>query len=244
MTTPAPGLGHNLPPLLDRAAELVANVNRWRKERPAITSEEQAKIADDNITLLRAMRDELKAAQDEHCAPLEQALFIIKLGYKDPRALVKLALESMLALQTTWLEKKRDRLAAEAAERKRLADQAITTAVEAEALARRPGATVEQQLAATRLHEAADQATKAALTAPRRPRVKGDYSPRAMSLHSRWKARVIDEPAALRHFAKHPEIRAAALEAITAVASKMAKDCKGEGPPPPGTEFYNEEHAV
>jgi len=84
----------------------------------------------------------------------------------------------------------------------------------------------------------------AAASDPARPRLKGDYSRRAMGLRSNWKARIIDEQAALRHYAKHPVIRAAALAAIRKVASDEAVASKGSSKPPPGCEFFNDERAV
>jgi hypothetical protein len=65
-----------------------------------------------------------------------------------------------------------------------------------------------------------------------------------MSLRTTWRAVIVDEGKALRYFARHPDIRAAALEAIVKVATKQAKELKDATKAPPGVRFEKEERAV
>jgi hypothetical protein len=242
-----PPIGHNAPPeptAIERTQALVDNCNRWLAERPEITDPEMAGAAQRFTIQLRALRDDLAAALKADRKPFDDAIEVLKFTYRDPQELVRIALDTMELKNRQWLKREQDRLDAERVERERQADAARYEAQEAEQLAQAPGASVETQLAAQRARDAATEAVDTAARTPTKARVRDDYAPRAMSLHSRWKARVIDETAALKHYAKHPDIRAAALAAIVKVATKLAKDQKGKPPIPPGVEFWNDERAT
>jgi len=242
-----PPLGHNKPPeptALDRVTELVANCNRWLAERPIIVDAEQAGAAQRFTLQLRTLRDDLGNDLRRERRPHDDAVEAIKNRYRDPQELVALALDAMEKKNRDWLKREQDRLDAERIERERLADAAIVEAAEAARAADKPGATVDDMLAAARKEEAAAAAVEHAQRTPTRARTRDDYAPRAMSLHSNWKARVVDEPQALKHYAKHPAIRTAALAAIVKVATKLSQLSKGSpAAQPPGVEFWNDERA-
>ena len=66
----------------------------------------------------------------------------------------------------------------------------------------------------------------------------------AMSLRATWRARVIDETAALRAYAKHPDVRAAALAQVVKTATREARLQKDKTKAKPGIEYYVEERAT
>jgi hypothetical protein len=157
--------------------------------------------------------------------------------------LLGIALDKMKALAEGWLDREKARHAREAEDRRRAADAAIVAAAVAQTEAEKPGATVETALAARRAHDLAEAAVEEASKPAERAQIRGDYSARAMSLHAKWFAVIDDEQKALRHFARHPAIRAAALAAIVKVSTKHARDCKDPTKAPPGVRFERKETA-
>jgi hypothetical protein len=112
----APGLGHNLPSepsVIERAADLVGNANRWISERPAIMNEDQAGIAQAFLDQLRACRDDLEAAQKEERRPPDEAIGAIRARFLDPLSKIGIAIDAMRQKSGEWLKKKQ--AAAEAA---------------------------------------------------------------------------------------------------------------------------------
>lgn len=241
-----PALGHNKPPTpLERTPPLVDNCNRWLAERPEITDPEMAGAAQRFTLQLRTLRDDLAAALKADRKPHDDAIVAVRALYADPQELVRIALDKMEAKNRGWLKREQDRLDAERAERQRLADAARAEAARLDQAAQQEGASVETQLAAQRASDAAEAAADTALRTPTKARTRDDFAPRAMSLHARWKAKVVNERDALKHYAKHPAIRAAALAAIVKVATDLAKAVKGDTTKqPPGIEFWNDEKAV
>jgi hypothetical protein len=241
-----PREGHNQPPpsdALERAADLVANANRWRQERPEIANEEQAGAAQTFVDQLRKVRDDLDADQKTEIEPFDAIIFAIKLRYKDPRALVQLALVGMLQLTTAWLDKVKARKNREADDRRRAADEAIERANKA-ITAAVTDRTVEADLAAKRATEEAERLRKAAAKPVERPHVKGDYSNRAMGLRQFWHAEITNETDALRSYAKHPKIREAALIAVKRQANLDARTEKDASKAPKGVAFIATEKAI
>jgi hypothetical protein len=239
----APSLGHNRPPAptpLDRAGELVANANRWVAERPSISDEETAGLGQGFVQQLRDCRADLEAALEKEREPLDLALYAVKVRYKDPLAMIDIALGKMGALLAPFLKAKDDRLRAEAEQRQRLADEAQQRAEHALERARATG-TVEDQLAMERAAEEAEAARKAAGRPAKRAQVKGDYAPRAMSLKTYWHAEVTDADAALAHYGNDASVRLAALAAATKIASALARELKDERRAPPGFKFVKRE---
>jgi hypothetical protein len=239
----APTLGHNRPPAptpLDRATELIANANRWIAERPSITDEETAGLGQGFMQQLRDCRADIEAAQQEEREPHDTAIAAIRARYRDPLALVDIALRKMGELLAPFLKAKDDRLRREAEERNRIALEAQHRADRALERARATG-TVEDQLTMERAAEEADAARKAAGRAPKRAQLKGDYSPKAMSLREYWSAEVVDDALARQSYAQHPEVLEAQLAAARKIAGREARAAKREDAAPPGFRFVKRE---
>lgn len=245
-TTEARGIGDNKPPPdpLARADVLVANANRWIAERPEIVDDEMAGIAQDFVKQLRENRDALDAAMKAERQPLDLAVAAIRVKYRTPLELIGIAMTRMGEKLAPWLKREQQRLDNLAAQRAREAVEA-----EADARAKRKAAeqsgTVEAELAARDAAKAAANAAEVADRPPARARVKGDLSPKAMSLKTTHFAIVIDETAALRSFAKAPQVREVALIEATRLASALARESKGDPSRcPKGFEFRRRETPV
>jgi hypothetical protein len=239
-----PSRDHNEPPsdLLLRTSELVANANRWLKERPKLTTDEEGGACDDFLGQLRENQADVKAAKQAEAKPHDEALDVIRAKYADSLELLDMAIRRLRALAGDFLRAKKNTLASKDAERQERARQALADAERLSREALKPGATLEAGLAAKRAHETAEQAAREA-SRKQKAQVRGDYSKKALHLTTRWRAEVIDDAKALAHFAEHPEVRLAALDAIRKVAGAMARELKDEGAAPPGIKFVKEETA-
>ena len=65
-----------------------------------------------------------------------------------------------------------------------------------------------------------------------------------MSLRENWRAEITDEKAALKTYAKNPDVRRVCLAEALRLASKLAREKKREGAAPPGFRFHKTEKAV
>jgi len=234
-------IGHNRPPddddPIERAAALVANANRWISERPEIVDADMAGIAQDFVGQLRANREALEKAMKEERAPYDAMSAAIRIKYRNPLELIGLGLLKMNEKLGPWLKRDQERLDREAAERRRIAEQAKRDANAAiERAVTNPSLEADLEAAdATKRAEALD---KAATKPPERAGVRGDLSPRRMTMHRRWQAELVDADAALRHFGNAAEVRKAAVDAATKLASELARECKGDPKQcPPGFKF-------
>jgi hypothetical protein len=236
------GVGGNQPP--ERWAELVDNCNTWSKSVVMIANAEQAGRAQAFIDQLRLTTADVEGAWKKEREPHDLALVALRSKYRPPLELLGIALDRMKWLAGAWLDRERLRLEHEAAERKRIAAEAEVAARQAREQAAKAGATVEAEAEARRIEEEAEALRAAALKPVERPQIKGELSAKAMSLHVYWRAVITDEAKALKHFAKHPAIRAAALAAIVKVATAHAKACKDASKAPPGVRFDKEEKAA
>lgn len=239
--------GHNLPPEptpRERAEALVANCNRWMVESPEIASAEQAGRLQGFIDQLRLARTDVEAELKARRAPHDAAIAGLKMAYHEPLNLLGIALAKAKGLADGWLGKEKTRLAREATERARAADEAAATAARAREAAERAGATVESAAVAAKAEADAAVAIEAASKPVGRAQIRGELSSRAMSQRAVWSAVITDEQKALRHYARHIEVRAAALEAIRKIATREAKQIKSETGSPPGIAFRCDERAA
>jgi hypothetical protein len=193
---------------------------------------------------LRLTTEDVEAAQKAEREPHDLALVVIRAKYRAPLELLGIALDRMKALTKDWLDREKARLDHEAAERRRRAAEAEAAALKARQEAARAGATVEAEAKARHAEEQAEAALALAAKPVARAQIKGEFSAKAMSLHVYWKAVITDERAALKHFAKHPAIRAAALEAIVKLETAHARKVKDAAQAPPGVRFDKEERPV
>lgn len=240
---PPAGIGHNRPSPIERAKDLVKVANAWATGVPAIRDAEQGGRAQDFVGQLREVKAALEAAEKDERKPHDSAIATIRVKYRDPLALIGIAYTRLQALLTPWLDKERDRLAAEKAAREREAER---LAQEANAAIEKAvtDPSIEAELAARRATEVATVAARVAERPVERPTVKGELSSKATSLREFWKGEVVDEAVALRHFAKHPKVRAVALAEVKRLVGQLARETKSESAAPPGCRFYKEERAV
>ena len=247
MSGDLPPRDHNQPPEptpVERGAELVANCNRWSAEVPKIANAEQAGRAQAFIDQLRLETEAVEGAWKKEREPFDLALVALRAKYRPPLELLGIALDKMKLLAKDWLDREKARIAHEAAERKRLAAEAEAAALKARQDAARAGATVEAEAAARKAEEDAEALRTVALKPGPRAQIRGEFGPRAMSLRVNWRAVITDEKLALKHFAKHPAIRAAAVEAIVKLETKHAKLVKDPTLAPPGVRFDKDEKAA
>src|SRR5205809_4100339 len=110
------GIGDNQPPPdpIGRAGALIANANRWIAERPEIIDAEMAGIAQDFVVQLRENREALDAALKAEREPLDKAIGVIRLKYRDPLELIGIAYTRMQQKLKPWLDREQARLDAEA----------------------------------------------------------------------------------------------------------------------------------
>src|SRR5262245_57973214 len=95
--TDAPGMGHNNPPdAFDRAAELVANANKWIAERPKIVDAEQAGLAQGFVDQLRACKSDLEKQWKRDREPYDLGIVALRATYRRPLELVGESLVQML----------------------------------------------------------------------------------------------------------------------------------------------------
>lgn len=257
----AAGIGHNSPPepiafdaLKTEADERIDVANRWITERPEITAEDQAEKATGFRDQLKGSIDALEAARRAEKKPLEDQLKAIDDRYRPLTTLLTTAHTTIKGKISAWLEKKRveaERLKAEERERARKAQQDAEEAARkaAEEATKAGGDPLRAQREAEEKAKAAAAAAKTAEKPVERQRISGAYTGRATGQRETWKARIAgatdEERAAnatkaLKHYAKDPTVRAAALEAALRLANADAKVRKSADMAPPGLEYFRE----
>jgi hypothetical protein len=239
-----PPRDHNRPPdpLFLRTDELIANANRWLRERPVLRTDDEAGAAQDFQGQLRRLREALEEQQKAERKPHDDAVAEIRTRYRTPLELIGIALTKMSGLLTPFLQAKEDRLKREAERKQREADEAQAAAERALDKAAQSG-TVEDELALQRAAEAAEDLRKAAVKGPGRAQVKGDYSARASSLTTYWSCEIEDEQKAFAHFAKNEEVANAVRVAILKIGNRLARQHKSAAAAPPGLRFVRREVA-
>lgn len=247
LINPAAVIGNNNPPdqLLEEANERIAAANRWLIERDDITKWDD-EIADKiggfktQVGATRKQLDDRRLQEGRDFDAKQDAI------YKDPLALLKAAYTSIDAKIKAYLKAKQDRLDAEKAaaeaEARRIQKEAEDAQRKAEEAAKQKGADVlRAQLEAAKAKEKAEAAVQAAAAPVERAAIKGTFTQRAVTLKTYWDARIVDEQAALKAYAKHPDIRAAALAAILKIAKADAVATKDPAKAKPGTEYFSEQ---
>lgn len=245
------GIGGNKPPepteferLTPIANERIDTANRWMTERPEITSAEMADKAAGFEAQLRGTWREMDDARRAEKKPLEEQLKAIDARYNPFLRLLDSAKNMILDRRNAWLraEEKRlaeERMAAEVAAR-RQREEAEIARRRAEEAERQAGAdALRAKLAAEDAARRAAQLEQAAAKMPEKAAIKGDYTPRAVSLHAKWTAVVTDEKEALKHYGKDPVVRRAALDAALKLAQAQAKVAKSKDAAPPGFRFFD-----
>lgn len=238
-------IGNNNPPdaLLAEANERIDFANRWLTERAEIADDEIADKAGGfkgQIAATRKALDNRRLDENRKWDAGQAA------KYRSPLDLLQRAHDAIDAKIKAWLKVKDERLAAEKraqeAEAARIRQEAEEAQRQAEEEASKKGGDVlRAQQAAEDAAERAKVAAELAAAPVQRAAVKGTYTQRAITLRTYWDAKITDEAKALKSYAKHPTIRAAALEAIQRVAKAEAISTKDKTKAPAGVEFYSEE---
>lgn len=238
-------IGNNNPPdpLLVEANERIDAANRWLTERPEITDDEIADKAGGFKGQLAATRKALDNRRLEENRQWDGAQ---RAKYGMPLDLLQRAFDAIDGKIKTYLRAKDARLAEEKRQQEAAAERVRQEAAEAqrraEEEAKKKGGDVlraqaEAEAAAKRAEEAAQLAAAPVVRAV----VKGTFTQRAITLRTYWDAKITDETKALKSYAKHPEIRAAALDAVRRVAKAEAIATKDKAKAPAGIEFFSEE---
>lgn len=255
MPNDLPPRDHNHPPELVGFDELSGRVNgfidtsnRWIIERPTLTDADMADKASGLKTQLGDLKKDLDKRRREAKKPHEDAASAVDAVFKPMIDLVDRAYRAigdkitafMLEQQRKADEERRQK----EAEARRQREEAEAAAERArEEASKQGGDALRAQAEAEAKARLAAQAEKDAAK-PTKVQLRGDYTTKAVSLRVTWHARVTDETAALRHYAKNKIVRAAALKAALDVAASEAKLAKNKDAAPPGFEFYSESRAA
>lgn len=249
------GIGGNNPPepidfdaIRTKVDERIDFANRWITERPKLTDADMADRANGFKTQLSDLRKEVDKARRDLKKPHEDAAASVDQQFRPLLDLVDRAYKAMGEKLTAYLQEQQ-RLAEE--ERRRQADEARQRREEAEAAALRAreeasraggnALQAEQEAeAAARLAAQAEQEARK----PVKVQIRGDFGRRAAGLRTTWKAEVVDQKAALRHYGKHPKVQEAALAAALELANAEARVSKREDAAPPGFKFFADSKAA
>lgn len=250
MDSVMPAIGHNsgnmladrvdaekAPALLHEAQELAGVVDAWTSTVKEIAAEDEAQKARDLLAKLTAREKEIEKTRKAEKEPHLAAERAVDEKWRKPAALLAACKEPIQALLKGWLDREKARLAAEQAaaraEAERLAREAAAARKAAEDQ-RGVSATVEAEEAEKRAAEAAMAAQKAAAARPQVASASGGA--RRVSVRTTFRARLINYPAAVRHYANNPEV-VAVLERL---ASSDVRAAKGKIQIP-GFEIVSEE---
>lgn len=222
LTTDVGGIGHNQPPAdiyapyCDRTNDLVEAANQWLKTVKEITDEPTAKAADD---FLNQIKEELAAIDKDRKAinaPYEAKVKANNDAFRPIVALLDKAKLLLSPLKVKWLQREKDRLAKERADKEAAALKALRDAEDA---AKRATASVEAAVLADELQAAADTAMAASAAADKaKASVKGDYAQRASGLRTYWKAEITSFRQAMLHYETHPKMQELVQELANADA--------------------------
>lgn len=240
-----PGFGHNKGPeqtAIERATELLPRINAWLKDHPTITTAEVAGQAQELIVQAIKLETKLDTDMRAERAPYDAMVGAIRKKFRDFETLTDSRKRALRQRLTPYLQAEDDRLAAEANERRRLAEEAAARAQRATDIAADRG-DIESALEAARAIDEADEAVAAADQPVERAQIKSDLVSRASSLVPHWSAKIDDPKKAIRFFAKALVIDSVIVEAMGKVARRMARELKDESKAPPGVTFVRKESA-
>jgi hypothetical protein len=243
-------IGGNHPPedsALDRVQQLIPACDGWTA-KGALTTEDEARTLSEFLIQLRQARSAAEAERDAELKPHEDAIAIVQSRFKRPLAQVDLAIEriagsrKVAGLLADWISRKNRQLAEEAAAKAQAAEEAKRAAERAVDRSAVTG-TIDAELAAEQAVLEAAEAAKAARRAPIRGSVKGDLAKRAVSLTTYWEARIVDWPAARKHYRREERVSKAYDAAVQSCANDDARRLKDPKQAPAGVEFISREQA-
>ncbi len=236
-------IGHNsgdpadtYAPYRQRTNDIVEAANTWLSTVKEITDEPTAKAADD---FLNQIKVELSAIDDDRKAinaPYQAKVKANDDAFRPLTALLTKSKELLSPLKTKWLQREKDRLAKERADKEAAALKAMQ---EAEAAAAKATTSVEAAVRADEAQERAsvllDAAQKASTA---KASVKGDYAARASGLRTYWSAEITDFRQAMLHYEHHPRM----VELVHSLADADARADK-LAMAVPGCKAVSEERA-
>jgi hypothetical protein len=205
-------IGHNsgddadiYAPYRQRTSDIVEAANTWLKSIKEITDLETARACDD---FLNQIRDELAAMDKDRKSinkPHDDAITANNNAFRPFIALLDKSKALLTPLKTKWLQREKDRLAAERAAKEAAALKAMQ---EAEDAKRKAAQSVEAAVHADEAQKAMEEALAASAAADKaKASVKGDYAARASGLRTYWSAEIMDYAKALQHYGNHPEVK-------------------------------------
>ncbi len=134
-------IGHNNPPdTIQAAHEAMTALSDWMKERPIISTEDEARDAKKLLDRAKGSTDELEAERDKQVRPLNEQVATINAKYKaihstDPKkpGILDKVVNELKARLTTYARQEEAKRLADAERKRREAEEAERIAREAEA---------------------------------------------------------------------------------------------------------------
>lgn len=231
MPDTAPTIGHNSTPAIDATVAkqvdaIVEAANFWRREVTALTTDEQASRCQDFIRQIDETAKKIDATRKTEKAPHLTAAAAVDAAYNPAIQRLNAAKTLLSPLRDGWLREIRRR---QDDERVAAANRAEAARKAAEDAARKPVATVDDQLAREAAAAIAKEATAAADAAQKaKPQIHGELSGRAASLRTTWRAEITDLPKAVAHYLTTAPGRVALTEAVQVLANTDARLIKSE----------------
>ena len=240
LSTDSGSIGHNIRPLdlaRERVDALTAVANEWLAKVPEIMDEPTAKRADDFLTQIQAELKKLGVAEKAEKNPLRNRIAEIGLAYA-PLTFALNTVKNLLSPKiAAWLRRKQVALEAEKVKQR---EEAARLAREAAAMVATRQQTVEQTIHAQEMAEAAEEAAKRAAAPVERAQVRGDYSGRARSVRTLWRAEIIDQLLVYVYYAEHPDV----IETLQRLVNAEAPAAHKEKREIPGCRFIAKEIAA
>ncbi len=246
-------IGHNKGPEMseERAAlkkehdYLVKAGTAWHDQVKAITDQETSGLAGNLIDRMAAFVKDVNANKAEERKPTVEIQTEIKDWHEGLVSPLRTVKEHVGGLRTTFLKEEdrklqveKNRVAAEAREAERLAEEARVAAEE--------GGTLAQKQEAETLKKTAKAATKTAKkTAKKTAGSKGSMQGKASTLRTTYSAVITDQDAAYQHYRDNPGVVAALQTAADQTArSPEARKASHDLKDIPGVELATKETAV
>lgn len=233
--------GHNKPPEptpLERAAQLIEAANEGLRTITRIDDDETGGRCQGFVDQLRDAQADLEAERKARIEPLQAAIDLVRMEYRELLELIELARAGLQPLLDDYLERKATKLREQAEQRSVAARLAQVEADRRRRIADQLGATLQDKLDARRAQERADELGELAKKRSRAS-IKGEWSERAMSQRSHWSAEITDPQTAVAYYATKPEV----IEAVRKLASADARRLKDAGAAPPGIRFVEKKKA-
>lgn len=234
--TEVAGAGHNsaeFGQLLERQETYRAVVDRYLKERPELSNDDQAEKLNTFLNQLRQLWKDFEALRKAELKPVDDQRKAIQERFKTRQDAVQGYSNKLKPILERFHKKKeaelreQERIAREEAERKRREAEEAARAAEEKAkqaaagdLGDAPDSIVDaDEEAARKVMEAkeAEKAAKKAAKAKSTVKSRGEGG-RSSGLRTVWSAEITDYDAALNHFKGDPAIRSALQNLVDSIA--------------------------